>query len=541
MKVISVNFLSISGKESRAHSATFAPMQLHGHNFIGYRTSAQADLGAATRLAKSAFPLYSALHPEQKAAFLEAIAEEIMLLGDALIERCVNESGLPTARITCERGRTCGQLKLFAHHLREGSWVEARIDTALPERSPVPRPDIRRMLIPIGPVAVFGASNFPLAFSTAGGDTASALAAGCPVIVKAHPSHTGTHEMIATAVIKAALRTRMPEGVFSALYLPNEEAIALVQDPAIQAVAFTGSRRVGLTLLKAARERAQPIPVFAEMSAVNPLVILEGALRDQADTIARGLASSVTLGVGQFCTNPGLVLLVDSPSVSPFLHAFATQLSAVASGTMLNQGIHQSYREGIKALLASNGVTEIARGISAASRQATVAHAAAGGDEPSQGQPFAFTVGGEQFLSDKQLSEEVFGPSTLVVRCASESQLLQVLQSLEGQLTATVHATDADGLLLGPVASILVQKAGRVIYGGYPTGVEVSDAMQHGGPFPSTSDPRTTSVGTAAILRFVRPVAYQDFPPALLPDELKNENPFGIMRLVNGALTREKI
>lgn len=491
-----------------------------------YENATAADLQKAVNSAHSAFPFYSALPAVRKAAFLEAIAREIMDLGDALIECCVQESGLPAGRITGERGRTCGQLQLFARVLKEGSWVDARIDTALPDRVPAPRPDIRRMLLPTGPVAVFGASNFPLAFSTAGGDTASALAAGCPVVVKAHPSHPATHQMVASAILRAAAATGMPDDVFSALFLSNEDALALVQHPYIQAVGFTGSRKAGMALLRAAQERAQPIPVFAEMSAVNPVVILEGALRDQSEKIAQGLAASVTLGVGQFCTNPGLVLLVESPAASTFLDLFAGRFRSTLPGPMLNTDICKAYRAGIQRLQATPAVKEIARSAQAA------------GDDGREGQPFAFIVGGNDFLDNPGLAEEVFGPVTLFVRCADDAQLIGVLESLEGQLTATIHASSQDKALLAPLSVLLTQKTGRVIYGGFPTGVEVSDAMQHGGPFPSTTDPRSTSVGTAAILRFVRPVAYQDFPGDLLPDALKDGNPLGIMRLVNGELTR---
>ncbi len=466
------------------------------------------------QLSQSAFPVYSALPPSARAAFLDAISEEIMAIGDTLIETACAESGLPVARITGERGRTCGQLQLFARLLREGSWVDARISG-----------NIRRMLIPLGPVAVFGASNFPLAFSTAGGDTASALAAGCPVVVKAHPSHLRTHALVAAAILRAASRTGMPDGVFASLQLSNEGAVALVEHPVIQAVGFTGSRKVGMILYKAAVQRPQPIPVYAEMSAVNPVVLLEGALSERGETIAQGLAASVTLGVGQFCTNPGLVLFVDSPAADVFVQAFADKLAAVAPARMLHKGIAEAYAQGIAVLQGTSAVTE-------------VAHAATEAKE-GEGRPFAFSVSASAFMSDPRLSDEVFGPTTLLVRCKNEAQLLEVLHSLEGQLTATVHAGDSDKTLLGRVTALLVRLAGRVIYGGYPTGVEVCDAMQHGGPFPSTTDARSTSVGTAAILRFVRPIAYQDFPANLLPEALQDANPLGIMRTVNGVITRE--
>lgn len=485
----------------------------------------EEELHHALELAYKAFTVYQKVSFEKRALFLQAIAEEIMALGDGLIERCVAETALPAARITGERGRTCNQLKMFAQLLQDGWWVDARIDTAQPQRQPVPKPDLRRMLIPVGPVAVFGASNFPLAFSTAGGDTASALAAGCPVIVKAHSSHPGTNELVTIAIIKAAQRTGMPEGVFSSLYLSHTDVIKLVQHPVIKAVGFTGSREAGMRLFQAAVARPDPIPVYAEMSAVNPVVLLEGALQTRAEQIAKELHASITLGAGQFCTNPGLILMIDNEASEKFLPLLAAQVTAGIPASMLNKNICNTYNESISLRQKAAGVNVLAK----ASKEAVA--------ERYEAQPAVYTVTANRFLSQKQLTEEIFGPSSLVVLCKNEKELHAVLQSLDGQLTATVHATAADEQSIHPVIDIITQKAGRIIYGGYPTGVEVCHAMQHGGPFPATTDGRTTSVGTAAIYRFVRPVAYQDFPDHLLPAALQNDNPLKIARLVDGEWT----
>lgn len=529
-------------------------MMLTGSNFIGYSTSASGnksfqafapaknsylddkfsmatpeELEQVLSLAGKAFPVYSAISALKRATFLDAIADEIMLLGDSLLERCSAESGLPVMRITGERARTCNQLKLFAQLLRDGWWVDARIDKAQPERTPLPKSDLRRMLMPIGAVAVFGASNFPLAFSTAGGDTASALAAGCPVIYKAHSSHPGTNELVSSAIIKAALKTGMPEGVFSSVYLSHDDVITLVEHPVIKAVGFTGSRSVGMRLFHAAASRPDPIPVFAEMSSVNPVVLMENALQTQKEKIAKDLAGSVTLGAGQFCTNPGLVLMIESGAAQEFLSLFAGQMVATTPATMLNKNINKAYTEGIAALQSAPEVSVLAQ---------------SGTDsipERYEARPVAHKVSGADFLAKKELSHEIFGPATLLVLCKHQEELLQVLESMEGQLTATVHATDADREALAPIINAITQKVGRLIFGGYPTGVEVCHSMQHGGPFPATTDGRSTSVGTGAIYRFVRPVAFQDFPDQLLPDALKNENSLNILRLVDGNWTNASI
>jgi len=529
-------------------------MILKGENILGFKSSAKGvktiqafipakneyfperfteataeELETAISLANKSFPEYNALTYEMRAQFLDAIVDEIVALGDTLINRCAAESGLAVGRIIGERGRTCGQLKMFAQLLRDGWWVDARIDKAKPDRQPIAKSDIRRMLIPIGPVAVFGASNFPLAFSTAGGDTASALAAGCPVIVKSHSSHLGTNEMVSGAIIKAAQKTGMPEGVYSSVYLSHEEVINLVQHPAIKAVGFTGSREVGMRLFNAAVSRPDPIPVYAEMSSINPVILLEGALLENGEKIAKELTASITLGSGQFCTNPGLVLLVENETGKKFLQDFAIQMSATLPATMLNKNIFKAYNNGVKYLQDAPEVALLGK----ASIEAI--------DEKLETQPIAHTIGAADFLSKKAFSSETFGPAALVVLCKHNAQLGEVLHSLEGQLTATVHANSADELNLKPLINIITQKVGRIIFGGYPTGVEVCHSMQHGGPFPATTDARSTSVGTASIYRFVRPVAYQDFPDHLLPDQLRNGNPLKLLRLVDGNWTNEQI
>ena len=516
-----------SSAKGNASFQAFAPA---ANKFLDgdFYYATEEEMEHALQLAQKAFAAYQKTSFSRRAEFLDAIAEEILALGDDLIERCTAETGLPAARIIGERARTCGQLQLFAKLLRDGWFVDARIDKAQPERKPLPKADIRRMLVPIGPVAVFGASNFPLAFSTAGGDTASALAAGCPVVVKAHSSHPGTNELVTTAIIKAAQRTNMPEGVFSSVYLSHENVIKFVEHPVIKAVGFTGSRKVGMTLFNTAVNRPEPIPVYAEMSSVNPLIILEGALANK-EKIAKDLTGSVTLGVGQFCTNPGLIIMIDNESTQSFLKGFAEQLSAVPPATMLNKHICKAYTEGIQSLQANDEIKILTQ----SSVEAV--------SERHEARPVILNMKGSDFLKDKKFSEEVFGPASLVVLCSDEQEMYKVLATLEGQLTATIHATDEDEKTLQPIINIITQKAGRLIYGGYPTGVEVCHSMQHGGPFPSTSDARSTSVGTAAIYRFLRPVAYQDFPDNLLPDVLKNENPLNILRLVDGEWTSKKI
>ena len=494
-----------------------------------FSVATEQDIEDAISKATTAFEVYRQTSFADRAMFLETIADEMMQLGDALIERAHLETGLPEARITGERGRTVGQLKLFASLLREGSYVEAIIDTALPDRKPLPRADLRRMLYPIGPVAVFAASNFPLAFSTAGGDTASALAAGCPVIVKAHSSHLGTNELVATAIIKAAQKCNMPDGVFSSLIGEGAKlGQQLVKHLKIKAVGFTGSFRGGMALLKAAvNEREEPIPVYAEMSSINPVVVLPGKINQDVDTVVAQLSASITLGVGQFCTNPGLLFVVKDANTDTFVHRLAQALQQVDSAIMLNQNICTAYYKERQQLLSHHGVQAMWTG-----------------DEVNneyKGSASLAQTTASNMIQNSALQNEVFGPSSLVVVCEDENELKSALQALRGQLTGTIIGTADDIGRFQSCIDVLVQKVGRLIYNGVPTGVEVSHAMMHGGPFPATTFAHFTSVGTEAIKRFLRPVCYQDCPQEFLPDVLKDENPLGVMRKLNGEFTRNAV
>ncbi|MFC7304383.1 aldehyde dehydrogenase (NADP(+)) [Streptomyces monticola] len=491
-----------------------------------YRYGGADVVDRACRLADEAFDDYRATSPGQRAHFLERIAHHLTAATDALVERAHLETGLPTARLTGEVARTTGQLRLFAEVLREGGWYGARIDPALPDRAPQPRPDIRQLRIPVGPVAVFGASNFPLAFSVLGGDTASALAAGCPVVVKAHDAHLGTSELAAHAIRAAVTEAGLPDGVFS-LLIGDGPILGgrLVRDPRVQAVGFTGSRAAGLALSQAAAERPEPIPVYAEMSSINPVVLLPGALTERADALATGFVGSLTLGAGQFCTNPGLVLAVADAGLDAFLRSAAKRVESDAGATMLTPHIARSYRTESAAVAAHPEVTVLARGTAA--------------DSAAPGQALLMSVSGEAFLADPGLQREMFGAAALVVRCDDLSQLTEVLRGLEGQLTATVHTADSDLDRARALLPLLERRAGRVLFNSWPTGVEVGHAMVHGGPYPATSDGRSTSVGSLAIDRFLRPVSYQDVPEALLPAPLRDDNPYGVPRRVEGKLTSE--
>lgn len=480
---------------------------------------------AACAAAEAAFDAYRSAAPEARARFLEAIAANIEALGDELITHTEAETGLPRARLEGERGRTAGQLRLFADLIRRGDWNGARLDSALPDRKPLPRADLRQRKIPLGPVAVFGASNFPLAFSVAGGDTASALAAGCPVIVKGHPAHPGASELVAGAIVRAAAETGMPAGVFSLLSgVSNDLGAALAADPRIKAVGFTGSRGGGLALVRIAQARAEPIPVYAEMSSINPVVLAPHALEARTDSLAAGFVGSLTMGAGQFCTNPGLLLALDGPALTRFIDAAARALENAPAGLMLTPRIYDSYAAGVAALGRSACVETHVRG------------GASG--EANRGRGALFSVKAADFLKDAHLREEVFGASSVVVRCADENELRTVLDALEGQLTATLHIDADDHDFAARLLPILERKAGRILANGWPTGVEVCHAMVHGGPFPSTSDGRSTSVGTLAIERYLRPVCYQDIPEALLPSPLRSDNPHKLTRLVDGEIQK---
>ncbi|AZD31349.1 aldehyde dehydrogenase (NADP(+)) [Pseudomonas chlororaphis] len=524
--------------------------QVFGHNYIGgqrsaagtvilhsidastgealpqafYQATAQ-EVEAAAKAAAAAYPAYRALSAQRRAQFLEAVADELDALDDEFIALVCRETALPTVRIQGERKRTSGQMRLFAEVLRRGDFYGARIDRALPDRQPLPRPDLRQYRIGLGPVAVFGASNFPLAFSTAGGDTAAALAAGCPVVFKAHSGHMATAERVADAIIRAAEACGMPAGVFNMIFGAGVGE-ALVKHPAIQAVGFTGSLKGGRALCDMAAARPQPIPVFAEMSSINPVIVLPQALQARAETVARDLTASVVQGCGQFCTNPGLVIGIRSPQFAAFTAQVARLIGDQPAQTMLNAGTLSSYGKGLQKLLAHPGIE----------------HLAGDPQAGNQARPQLFKAQASLLVDgDEVLQEEVFGPTTVFVEVADQAQLVAALNGLRGQLTATLIGEPADFAQFGELTGLLEQKVGRILINGYPTGVEVCDAMVHGGPFPATSDARGTSVGTLAIERFLRPVCFQNYPDNLLPDALKNANPLRIQRLVDGRPSRDSL
>ncbi|MGE2717882.1 aldehyde dehydrogenase (NADP(+)) [Mycolicibacterium litorale] len=490
----------------------------------GYHHGDASHVDAACAAAAEAFGPYRSTSAQARAVFLEAIADGIAAVTDDLVGRAHAESGLPEARLTGELGRTCGQLRLFAAVLREGSWNGARIDPAQPDRTPLPRPDLRQRAVPLGPVAVFGASNFPLAFSVAGGDTASALAAGCPVVVKAHDAHPGTSELVGRVITDAVAAADLPAGTFSLLYVGQQHAVALVSDPRIKAVGFTGSRAGGLALAAAAARRPEPIPVYAEMSSVNPVFLLGGALADHGPELGRAFVGSLTMGSGQFCTNPGLVVGVAGPDLDAFVAAAAEALSESAATAMLTPGIAENFRRGVDALAGEADV--IARG-------------SADGGAAVSGRAALFGTDAVSLLGSPSLQAEVFGASSLIVRCADFAEMKTVAAHLEGQLTATLHADESDHGQAAELLPILELKAGRILFNGWPTGVEVTHAMVHGGPFPATTDARTTSVGSRAIERFLRPVCYQNAPASLLPTAVAEGNPDRLWRRVDGELTRD--
>lgn len=527
-------------------------MELHGRNLLGRGTAASGskafrgwnpaagaglepafheatpeEADRAMALAESASAAYRKTPPDQIAAFLERIAAEIMSLGDAIIQRASAETALTPDRLTGERARTVNQLKMFAQLAAEGSWVDARIDRALPDRKPLPKPDVRRMLVPLGPVVVFGASNFPLAFSVAGGDTASALAAGCPVVVKANGAHPGTSELVGRAIQKAA--EGMPDGVFSMVHGAGSViGKRLVEHPAACAVGFTGSLEGGRALFDAASRRPQPIPVYAEMGSLNPVFVLPRALKERSGAIAEGLKGSVTLGYGQFCTKPGLVVGLKE-TLPAFVEMLGALMAKVPPGSLLHKGIHQTYEKGVQALAGSAGV-KVAGRSDAAADAARI-----------QAQANVFSTDFATFRANGHVREELFGPSTVVVHCGSREELLQAARLMEGHLTGTIHGTEEDLREFSDLVAALETKVGRLVFNGYPTGVEVCPSMHHGGPYPATTDSHFTSVGTAAIYRWVRPLCWQNWPEAALPPELRNRNERKIWRLVDGKLTQEDL
>lgn len=511
----------VTGDEGVAHAINPATNQAIPNPPFGLGGGAHVD--RAARLAALAFDAYRRQPMETRAALLETIADNIEALGDTLIERAHAETGLPVARLQGERGRTTGQLRLFASVVRQGHFLRATLDTALPQRQPLPRSDLRMAKLPLGPVAVFGASNFPLAFSVAGGDTASALAAGCPVIVKAHSAHLGTSELVGRAIQQAVAGLGLHEGVFSLLIGAGRTlGESLVAHPSIKAVGFTGSRQGGVALQRIAQQRAEPIPVYAEMSSINPVFLLPGALAARAEGLASAFADSLTLGAGQFCTNPGLVLAMDGPGLDAFVAAAAQALGKKPAQTMLTPGIYDAYCSGKAALQAADGVSTVAEGLSSEGR-------------PNAAQAALYLSDAEHLLAEVALQAEVFGPAALLIRVQDEDTLHRVAEHLEGQLTATLLLDESDHPLARTLLPVLERKAGRILVNGFPTGVEVCHAMVHGGPYPATTNAMYTSVGAQAIDRFLRPVCYQDVPEALLPAELLADNPLNLWRLVDGA------
>jgi alpha-ketoglutaric semialdehyde dehydrogenase len=478
------------------------------------------DVDRATRLAAEAFDTYRATTPTERAAFLETIADKIEQLGDTLVDRARLESGLAVARLTGERARTTGQLRLFAELLRGGTSTGVRIDPAQPDRTPMPRADIRQRLIPLGPVAVFGSSNFPLAFSNAGGDTASALAAGCPVVVKVHNAHPGTAMLVAGAIAEAVAEHGLPEGVYSSIIGAGTTiGAALVAHPAIKAVGFTGSRSGGFALVDIAGRRREPIPVYAEMSSINPVFLFPSALTDD---VASGFVASLTLGAGQFCTNPGMIFVPHGEAGDRFARNVARLVADAAGQTMLTPGIREAFDSGTASLDAVEGVERLASGTP--------------GDGQNAPAPVVFSTEAALLGSSRELQDEIFGASSLVVRYGTTDDLVAAAESIEGQLTATIHADATETEDVRRLLPVLERRVGRILYNGWPTGVEVNHSMVHGGPFPSTSDSRTTSVGTLAISRFLRPVAYQNLPDELLPAPLADANPWNEVRSIDGRI-----
>jgi NADP-dependent aldehyde dehydrogenase len=495
----------------------------------GFTAASSEEVDRAVRLASDAFELYGRVPGAQRGMLLRQIASQLEAIAAEVIERAQRETALPQARLQSETARACAQLRMFADVAEEGSWVQARVDRAQPERKPLPKPDLRSMLRPLGPVAVFGASNFPLAFSVAGGDTASALAAGNPVIVKAHPAHPGVSELVGRAIQESVRECGLPEGVFSILFdAGTRVGTELLQHPLAKAGGFTGSRRAGRVLMDLAAARPEPIPFFAEMSSTNPVFILPGALQERGENIATGLHTSFTMGAGQFCTKPGMVFLQQGGEADIFARKLQQLMEAPASFRLLTKGIYSSYASAIKDRGNNRAVKLLAEGPIEQQGVGFGARAA------------LFQTNAEAFLAS-HLADEIFGPTTLLVNHSSRDQVLAIAKSLEGHLTATIHGTEQDLRDFADLIAILENKVGRLIFNGFPTGVEVTHAMVHGGPYPATSDGRSTSVGSQAIFRFARPVCYQGFPDGFLPDELKNANPLGIWRMVDGQMSRGPI
>ncbi len=485
------------------------------------------EINKAMEYAWNAFHEYRKLPLQSRADFMRAIGEELKNREDELVQSAMKETNLPEARLKGELARTIFQLNQYGEAAAKGEWLEARIDTAIPDKKP-PKPDIRKMLLPLGPVVVFGASNFPFAYSTAGGDTACAFAAGCPVIVKAHPAHAETSQKVASVILQVADKYSMPKGIFAHLHGAGVEVgKALVMHEHTKAVGFTGSLGGGKQLFDWGNQRKVPIPVFSEMGSVNPVFLLPEKLKESSKAIAEMYAGSITLGVGQFCTNPGLVIGVDNESLQNFIKVLGKEIEKVTPAKMLHPGIAKAFDEKRETALHQKNVTTVA--VSNVPKN------------ENEGTPTIATVTGKDFLANPVLHQEVFGPYSLVIRCADLGEMVQVAKHLEGQLTATVMGTENEITSQNELVEAIKDICGRLILNGVPTGVEVCLGMQHGGPFPATTDSRFTSVGADGIKRFARPVAFQNWPDSLLPDELKNANPLGIWRTVNNELTKDII
>ncbi len=518
------NQLSANGSKTYR---TFNP-KLNIENDHTFFEASSEEIEKAVVLASQAFKIFKNTSRTKKEEFLNAIADEILALDDILIKTYISETGLPEGRAKGERGRTIGQLRAFANLVSEGSWVEATIDTADLDRTPIPKQDIRKMLVPLGPVVVFGASNFPLAYSTAGGDTAAAFAAGCPVIVKSHPMHAGTGELIASAIHKAAQKTGMPNGVFSNLNSAGiEVGVQLVKHPNIKAVGFTGSIRGGRALFDLASQRPEPIPVFAEMGSVNPVILLPEAIKNQGEVLAKTYAKSITLGTGQFCTNPGLIIGIKGAPLNDFINVLSNEIVKIEPSCMLHPNIIGNYERNKTTALQQHGLSVTAE----YDQDVAVNYA----------RQTVTAVEGKTFLENPTLHQEVFGPFSMVVQCENAEELETIISNLEGQLTGTILAEDKEVSKYSSIIEALQNRVGRIIFNGVPTGVEVCPAMLHGGPYPASTDSRFTAVGIHSIKRWVRPFSYQSWPNDLLPDELKNENPLDISRLVNGKQTNKSI
>lgn len=506
---------------------TFNPL-LNKENPWVFTEATQEEIEETVALANQAFASYKKYSGLEKASFLNAIADEILALGDELLVQYCSESGFPKGRAEGERGRMIGQLHSFALMLTEGSWVQAVIDTAIIDRQPAPKEDLRKILVPLGPVVVFGSSNFPFAFSTAGGDTASALASGCSVIVKSHSMHIGTGEMVASAIIKAAQKTNMPEGVFSNLIGGGRTlGASLVKHPLVKGVGFTGSISGGRALFDLAAQRAEPIPVFAEMGSVNPVVLLPNALKENGQKWATAFAGSITLGAGQFCTNPGLLLAVKEAALSEFEKELKAAIEKTAPSCMLHHSMRTDFDKGVEKLEEQKGVSKVAQ--------------FEGEIPPNYGRQTVLKVSGADFLENELLRNEVFGPSSILIECKNERELIQIINTLDGQLTGTIIGEENELQEHNEVIFALQNRVGRLIFNGVPTGVEVCASMLHGGPYPASSDSRFTAVGTHAVYRWGRPLSYQNWPNELLPVELQNENPLQIVRTVNNKLTLSQI